>query len=217
MIQKSSHETSGSLLARNCSPRKRKPPVRATGSMLNVAGCRWSRSTRNTLFEGPDGKVSLLDLFDGRRQLIIYHFMFDPSWDEGCRAARTWSTISRPSGSICMPTIPHWSSSPVHHWRSLSLQGAYELDHPVVLLVWQRLQLRFPCHDEEGENGGVSVFLREGEHIFHTYSTTGRGRRYPPGDVQLSRPDPAGTAGGLGRASREEYPFGRLASLPRHV
>jgi predicted dithiol-disulfide oxidoreductase (DUF899 family) len=36
------------------------------------------------LFEGPDGKVSLLDLFDERRQLIVYHFMFDPSWDEGC-------------------------------------------------------------------------------------------------------------------------------------
>ena len=35
-------------------------------------------------FEGPAGKVRLLDLFDGRRQLIIYHFMFDPSWDDGC-------------------------------------------------------------------------------------------------------------------------------------
>lgn len=36
------------------------------------------------VFEGPDGKVGLLDLFDGRRQLIVGHFMFDPSWDEGC-------------------------------------------------------------------------------------------------------------------------------------
>ncbi len=35
-------------------------------------------------FEGPDGTVSLLDLFDGRRQLIVYHFMFDPSWEDGC-------------------------------------------------------------------------------------------------------------------------------------
>lgn len=35
-------------------------------------------------FEGPDGTVGLRDLFDGRRQLIAYHFMFDPSWDEGC-------------------------------------------------------------------------------------------------------------------------------------
>jgi predicted dithiol-disulfide oxidoreductase (DUF899 family) len=36
------------------------------------------------VFEGPGGKASLLDLFDGRRQLIVRHFMFDPSWDEGC-------------------------------------------------------------------------------------------------------------------------------------
>src|SRR5580704_4622289 len=36
------------------------------------------------LFEGPEGKRSLADLFDGRRQLIIQHFMFDPEWDEGC-------------------------------------------------------------------------------------------------------------------------------------
>src|SRR6188472_4495232 len=33
---------------------------------------------------GPDGDVGLVDLFEGRRQLIIYHFMFDPSWDDGC-------------------------------------------------------------------------------------------------------------------------------------
>jgi len=36
------------------------------------------------VFEGPDGEVGLVDLFEGRRQLIIGHFMFDPSWEEGC-------------------------------------------------------------------------------------------------------------------------------------
>jgi predicted dithiol-disulfide oxidoreductase (DUF899 family) len=36
------------------------------------------------VFEGPDGKASLLDLFDGRRQLIVGHFMFSPDWEEGC-------------------------------------------------------------------------------------------------------------------------------------
>lgn len=38
------------------------------------------------VFEGPNGRTSLRDLFDGRRQLIIYHFMFDPGWDEGCKS-----------------------------------------------------------------------------------------------------------------------------------
>ena len=35
-------------------------------------------------FQGPDGEVSLLDMFEARQQLMIYHFMFDPDWDEGC-------------------------------------------------------------------------------------------------------------------------------------
>jgi predicted dithiol-disulfide oxidoreductase (DUF899 family) len=36
------------------------------------------------VFDGPDGKASLLDLFEGRRQLIVGHFMFDPRWEDGC-------------------------------------------------------------------------------------------------------------------------------------
>lgn len=39
---------------------------------------------KDYVFDAPDGKVSLLDLFNGCRQLIVGHFMFDPSWDEGC-------------------------------------------------------------------------------------------------------------------------------------
>jgi len=35
-------------------------------------------------FEGPEGRVDLIDLFEGRQQLIVYHFMFHPEWDEGC-------------------------------------------------------------------------------------------------------------------------------------
>ena len=42
------------------------------------------RIGKDYVFEGPNGRASLLDLFEGRRQLIIYHFMFDPGWDEGC-------------------------------------------------------------------------------------------------------------------------------------
>jgi predicted dithiol-disulfide oxidoreductase (DUF899 family) len=39
---------------------------------------------KDYVFEGPDGKATLLDLFDGRRQLVVGHFMFDPRWEEGC-------------------------------------------------------------------------------------------------------------------------------------
>jgi predicted dithiol-disulfide oxidoreductase (DUF899 family) len=40
--------------------------------------------TKDYRFDGPHGSAALLDMFEGRRQLIIYHFMFDPEWDEGC-------------------------------------------------------------------------------------------------------------------------------------
>src|SRR6266542_1862940 len=39
---------------------------------------------KDYMFEGPHGTASLLDLFDGRRQLIVQHFMFDPRWEDGC-------------------------------------------------------------------------------------------------------------------------------------
>ncbi len=42
------------------------------------------RIDKDYVFEGPDGKANLIDLFDGRRQLIVSHFMFSPDWDEGC-------------------------------------------------------------------------------------------------------------------------------------
>src|SRR5437016_2411028 len=42
------------------------------------------RIDKDYVFDGPDGKRGLRDLFDGRRQLIVYHFMFDPEWDKGC-------------------------------------------------------------------------------------------------------------------------------------
>ena len=42
------------------------------------------RIEKDYVFDGPAGKQSLADLFDGRRQLIVYHFMFAPEWEEGC-------------------------------------------------------------------------------------------------------------------------------------
>lgn len=42
------------------------------------------RIDKNYTFAGANGPVGLVDLFDGRRQLIVYHFMFDPRWDAGC-------------------------------------------------------------------------------------------------------------------------------------
>src|SRR5579883_565610 len=46
----------------------------------------WVKIDKEYIFEGPGSKVSLCDLFDGRHQLIVYHFMFQPDWDEGCKS-----------------------------------------------------------------------------------------------------------------------------------
>ena len=46
----------------------------------------WVKVSKNYVFDGPDGKQTLSDLFDGRSQLIVYHFMLGPGWGEGCKS-----------------------------------------------------------------------------------------------------------------------------------
>jgi len=48
----------------------------------------WEKVEKRYVFDGPNGKETLADLFDGKSQLIVYHFMFGPGWDEGVPAAR---------------------------------------------------------------------------------------------------------------------------------
>ena len=48
----------------------------------------WEKVERDYVFETPSGGASLADLFDGRSQLIVYHFMFGPDWTEGCKSCR---------------------------------------------------------------------------------------------------------------------------------
>ncbi len=51
----------------------------------------WERVDKQYIFEGSSGQESLSDLFSGRSQLIIYHFMFDPDWDAGCKSCSFWA------------------------------------------------------------------------------------------------------------------------------
>ncbi|MEJ7628879.1 MAG: DUF899 domain-containing protein [Nocardioidaceae bacterium] len=143
-------------------------------------------------FEGPDGHPSLADLFDGRRQLIVYHFMFDPSWDEGC-----------PSCSYVVDNLGHLSHL---HARDTTLVAVSRAPIDKIEAYRARMGWGFPWvssvasdfnydfrvtldasvsppvynyrpADPEwvGEQPGVSVFLRDGDSIFHTYSSYQRG------------------------------------------
>ena len=51
----------------------------------------WVKVTKPYVFEGPGGPQSLSDLFAGRSQLIVYHFMYGPEWDEGCPSCSFWA------------------------------------------------------------------------------------------------------------------------------
>jgi predicted dithiol-disulfide oxidoreductase (DUF899 family) len=51
----------------------------------------WVRVEKQYVFDGPDGRESLAKLFDGRSQLIVYHFMFGPEWKEGCPSCSYWA------------------------------------------------------------------------------------------------------------------------------
>jgi len=51
----------------------------------------WVRVDKAYAFEGPAGRLTLADLFEGRSQLIVYHFMFDPNWESGCKSCSFWA------------------------------------------------------------------------------------------------------------------------------
>ncbi len=133
------------------------------------------RIEKDYVFDGPNGKRSLLDLFEGRRQLILYHFMFDPKWNEGC-----------PGCSFVTDGIPHLAHL---HARDTSLVLVARAPLNKITPFKKRMGWTVPWYSSygtdfnrdfgvttnEGEMFGLSVFIRDGDKIFHTYFTTRRG------------------------------------------
>jgi predicted dithiol-disulfide oxidoreductase (DUF899 family) len=128
------------------------------------------------LFEGPDGKARLFDLFDGRRQLIVYHFMFDPNWEEGCKSCsnlvdnipfRLARLHARDTSLVLVSRAPLATIAPFKARMNWTIPwfSSYGSD----------FNYDFDATDESGEKPGLSVFLHEGEQILHSYSTSGRG------------------------------------------
>ena len=133
------------------------------------------RIEKDYVFAGPDGTASLRDLFEGRRQLIVYHFMFAPGvegWPEaGCRGC-----------SMFVDQIGHLAHL---HARdtSFALVSRAPLAH--IERYRERMGWTLPWYSSFGSDFGVtrndgetfdlSVFLRDGDTVFHTYFTSGRG------------------------------------------
>ena len=186
---------------------------------------------KDYIFEGPDGNVPLLHLFEGWRQLIVYHFMFDPSWDAGCPScsflvdnighlahlyARDTSLalVSRAPLATIEPfkkrmgwTVPWYSSfgSDFNYDFHVTLDEAVA---PVEYNYRDKAELvqKGETYFTQGESHGLSVFLREGDSLFHTYSTYARGADLLAGTYTYLDLTP------LGRQEDWEEPPGRSNS-----
>ena len=156
----------------------------------------WEAVTKEYVFDGPDGKAALPDLFDGCRQLIIYHFMFPPEWDEGCPHCSFWAD--------------NFDGIPPHlRARHTAFAAVSRAPFPKLAGYAQRMGWSFPWFSSSGtdfnydygvaftpeevadgtavynygspapgftDREGVSVFYSGGDgQVFHTYSAYARG------------------------------------------
>jgi predicted dithiol-disulfide oxidoreductase (DUF899 family) len=156
----------------------------------------WVRMTKAYVFDSPDGKVTLADLFEGRSQLMVQHFMLGPGWEQGCKSCSFMLDHFN-------PTVPHLKARDVA-FAAISHAPLKEILPFKARMGWavnwvsshgtgfnQDFHVSFT--EEEIKRGGVpynygkmdfpmteapgiSVFARDAAgQVYHTYSTFGRG------------------------------------------
>lgn len=156
----------------------------------------WVRVEKNYVFETPEGKQSLSDLFDGRSQLIIYHFMLGPGWEEGCKSCSfvadhidgtlphlehrdvTLRVVSR----AALPEIEAFKKRMGWKFKWASSNGNdFNFDYHVSFSKEELAEGKVYYNYGKSEFGaeeapGISVFYKDekGE-IYHTYSSYARG------------------------------------------
>lgn len=156
----------------------------------------WVRVDTNYVFDGPDGPVPLPELFQGRSQLVVQHFMFDPAWDEGCVGCSlladhvddafqhlyhhdvSFVAVSRAPLDTIQPFKERmgWTFT----WVS-SFNNDFNRDFGVTIFPedvasGRSLFARFSevGEGDSGEVPGVSIFTRDDAGtVYHTYSTFG--------------------------------------------
>jgi predicted dithiol-disulfide oxidoreductase (DUF899 family) len=185
-------------------------------------------------FTGPTGEAGLLDMFEGRRQLIVQHFMFDPSWEDGCSSCTaavdeisagvldhlharetTFALVSRaPFAKLDAYrarrgwTIPWYSS----HGADFNYDFHVTVDESVApLLINYRTKAELSpgmaAAEQPMELPGISCFLRDGDNVFHTNSAFARGTEFVAGAYTFL------DLTALGRQEDWEEPKGRAANV----
>ncbi len=182
-------------------------------------------------FTGPGGEASLLDLFEGRLQLILGHFMFDPEWEDGCPSCSAGADEMAAGlfGHLHArdTTLVQVSRAPIEKiedykarkgwtfpWYS-SFGSPFNYDFHVTMdesvapaEYNYRSQAEWAERDPSwtgwtGEQPGVSCFLRVDDDVFHTYSGFGRGAEWTGGSYAFL------DLTALGRQEDWEEPKGR--------
>jgi len=143
----------------------------------------WVRIGKDYVFQGPDGKARLVDLFGGRRQLLIYHFMFGLNQSEGCEGC-----------SMFVDQVGHLAHL---HTRDTSFVLVSRAPIAALEAYRQRMGWNIPWYSsfgtsfnpdfgrgpeapqpdqhQDGERFGLSAFIRDGEAVYRTYFTSNRG------------------------------------------
>jgi len=155
----------------------------------------WVRVDKSYVFEGPNGHLSFADLFSGRSQLVVQHFMFAPDWNEGCKSCSFWADgFERmiPHLAARDTTLVAVSRAPLEKldafkarmgwtfdWLS-SADSDFNFDYAVSFTPEQIAgggeiyNFGTSCFGV-GEAPGISVFYRdEANNVFHTYSCFAR-------------------------------------------
>ena len=157
----------------------------------------WERIEKTYVFDGPGGKQSLSDLFAGRHQLVVYHFMFDPSWgNEGCKSCSFWADTFNGipthlrARDVSFVAISRAPSAQIEAYRKRmgwsflwlsSFNNDFNRDFNVSFTPdeiakdqgYYNYKMQSP---PDSEGPGISVFYKDDAgNIHHTYSAFGRG------------------------------------------
>ena len=156
----------------------------------------WVKVEKNYLFDGPGRKETLADLFGGRSQLIVYHFMFGPEWEQGCPSCSflsdhidgsvvhlahrdvTFVVVSRAP----LPKIEAFKKRMGWRFKWVSSYGSdFNFDYHVSFtkdeMTKGKVYFNYDMNEFPSDEGpGISVFCKDGSSdIFHTYSAYARG------------------------------------------
>lgn len=130
---------------------------------------------KDYVFDSENGKVSLLDLFEERKQLIVYHFMFAPEADAGCPGC-SWVTDAMSHRAHLQARDTSFvliSRAPLD--KLVAYRSRMGWDQPWVSSFGSDFNYDLGATNDEGENHMASVFLRDGDDIYRTYYTNNRG------------------------------------------